>query len=67
MLNWGAAGEKRGEQSREGNKREERRGEEKTRGHVDARPPFGDFVLQRASVDDGLKPYVSAQRRSNKH
>ena len=22
---------------------------------------------QRASVDDGLKPYVSAQRGSNKH
>ena len=25
------------------------------------------YVLQRASVDDGLKPYVSAQRGSNKH
>ena len=24
-------------------------------------------VLQRASVDDGLKSYVSAQRGSNKH
>ena len=31
------------------------------------RPPLGGHVLQRASVDDGLKPYVSAQRGSNKH
>ena len=28
---------------------------------------MGGHVLQRASVDDGLKPYVSAQRGSNKH
>ena len=34
---------------------------------VGARPPLGGHVLQRASVDDGLKPYVSAQRGSNKH
>ena len=34
---------------------------------VGARPPLGGYVLQRASVDDGLKPYVSAQRGSNKH
>ena len=32
-----------------------------------AKPPLGGHVLQRASVDDGLKPYVSAQRGSNKH
>ena len=31
------------------------------------RPPFGGHVLQRASVDDGLKPHVSAQRGSTKH
>ena len=31
------------------------------------RPPLGGHMLQRASVDDGLKPYVSAQRGSNKH
>ena len=31
---------------------------------VGARPPLGGHVLQRASVDDGLKPYVSAQRGS---
>ena len=29
--------------------------------------PLGGHVLQRASVDDGLKPYVSVQRGSNKH
>ena len=29
--------------------------------------PLGGHVLQRASVDDGLKPHVSAQRGSNKH
>ena len=29
------------------------------------RPPLGGHVLQR--VDDGLKPYDSAQRGSNKH
>ena len=34
---------------------------------VGARPPLGGHVLQRASVDVGLKPYVSAQRGSNKH
>ena len=34
---------------------------------VGARPPLGGHVLQRANVDDGLKPYVSAQRGSNKH
>ena len=27
----------------------------------------GNDLLQRASVDDGLEPYVSAQRGSNKH
>ena len=31
------------------------------------RPPLGGHVLQRASVDDGLQPYVSAQRGPNKH
>ena len=31
------------------------------------RPPLGGHVLQRASVDGGLKPYVRAQRGSNKH
>ena len=34
---------------------------------VGVRPPLGSHVLQRASVDDGLKPYVSAQRWSNNH
>ena len=34
---------------------------------VGVKPPSGDHVLQRASVDDGSKPYVSAQRGSNKH
>ena len=34
---------------------------------VGVRPPLGGHVLQRASVGDGLKPYVSAQRGSNKH
>ena len=33
---------------------------------VGARPPLGGHVSQRASVDDGLKPYLSAQRGSNK-
>ena len=28
---------------------------------------LGGHVLQRASVDDGFKPYVSAQRGSNKY
>ena len=28
---------------------------------------LGGHVLHRASVDDGVKPYVSAQRGSNKH
>ena len=32
-----------------------------------ARPPLGGHVLQRASVDDGLKPCVNAKRGSNKH
>ena len=32
---------------------------------VGVRPPSGGHVSQRASVDDGLKPYVSAQRGSN--
>ena len=32
-----------------------------------ARPPLGGHLLQRASVDGGLKPNVSAQRGSNKH
>ena len=31
------------------------------------RPPVGGHMLQRATLDDGLKPYVSAQRGSNKH
>ena len=31
------------------------------------RPPLGGHVPQRARVDDGLKPYVSAQRGSNEH
>ena len=26
---------------------------------VGVRPPLGGHVLQRASADDGLKPYVS--------
>ena len=34
---------------------------------VGARPPLGGHVLRSASADDGLKPYVSAQRGSNKH
>ena len=34
---------------------------------VGARPPLGGHVLQRASVDDGLQPDVSAQRVSNTH
>ena len=34
---------------------------------VGARPPLGGHVVQRASVDGGLKPCVSAQRGSNKH
>ena len=34
---------------------------------VGVRPPLGGHVLQRASVDDGLKPDVSAQRGTNKH
>ena len=34
---------------------------------VGVRPPLGGHVMQRASVDDGLRPYVSAQRGSNKH
>ena len=33
---------------------------------VGVNPPSGGHVLQRASVGDGLKPYVSAQRGSNK-
>ena len=28
---------------------------------------LGGHVLQRARVEDGVKPYVSAQRGSNKH
>ena len=34
---------------------------------VGVRPPSNGHVLQRASVDNGLNPYVSAQRGSNKH
>ena len=32
---------------------------------VGARPPFGGHVLQRASVDDGSKSYVSAMQRGS--
>ena len=34
---------------------------------VVVRPPLGSHVLHRASVNDGFKPYVSAQCGSNKH
>ena len=32
---------------------------------VGARPPLGGLVLQRASVGDGFKQYVSAQGQIN--